>query len=229
LIGILGGCFLRNSNPFQLSLGAIREGNNYPIIPTGPSWLEKPGGTMKNKNTLFLSAALTAFVLVMLVSVVTVVRGLSDPGVAAAEADPTSSPAVAVQTEAPVQVVNLAATQPESTDAPLTVSPEEAANIAAKVLNRQDLFSVETIPSDGKNVYQVAFSNGDLVTVSLEGQVLGIILQPPANLTTVASTSGSGNGPSHNGSGSGSQPKSSSQGDHEEHDSHEGGGEGHDD
>jgi hypothetical protein len=56
------------------------------------------------------------------------------------------------------------------------VTPEEAAQIAARYLNRTDLYSVEGAQFNGVSAYLVTFSSGDLVYVSLDGQVLSVQL-----------------------------------------------------
>jgi hypothetical protein len=54
------------------------------------------------------------------------------------------------------------------------ISMEQAARLAATYLGRSDVYSVETVNSNGANVYQVTFSSGDVVYVSLDGNVLSV-------------------------------------------------------
>jgi hypothetical protein len=42
------------------------------------------------------------------------------------------------------------------------------------VLNRTDLFSAEITQLDGIDVYLITFSSGDLVYVSMDGQIVSI-------------------------------------------------------
>ena len=58
--------------------------------------------------------------------------------------------------------------------APTTVTPQEAAQIAARYLNRTDLYSVESSQYNGASAYLVTFSSGDIVYVGTDGQVLAV-------------------------------------------------------
>lgn len=130
------------------------------------------------KSTLFLSAVLTAFVLAVLVGVVSAYRD-------AVTSSLVQQPAVAdVQN---VSVVPQAqAVIPTATAAMLT--PEQAANLAAQVLGRTDLFSVEVADFGGTQSYLVTFSSGDLVYVSPAGQILSVSkIVPTVVVNTVPS------------------------------------------
>jgi hypothetical protein len=54
------------------------------------------------------------------------------------------------------------------------VSPQKAAQIAAQYLGQSKIYSVETAAFNGANVFKVTFSTGDIVMVSLNGQVLAV-------------------------------------------------------
>ncbi len=55
------------------------------------------------------------------------------------------------------------------------LTPEEAAALAAQVIGRTDLYSVETaLYNEVVSAYLVTFTSGDLVYVSLDGQILSI-------------------------------------------------------
>lgn len=54
------------------------------------------------------------------------------------------------------------------------VSPQKAAQIAAQYLGQSKIYSVETAAFNGANVFKVTFSSGDIVMVSLNGQVLTV-------------------------------------------------------
>jgi hypothetical protein len=115
------------------------------------------------KSTLFISAALTAFMLAVLV------------GVASAYQNIVKSAAVTAQPPTAVALVeNISAPQAAAPTAVTALTPEQAAALAAQVLGRTDLFSVETADLNGASVYLVTFSAGDLVYVSPEGQILSI-------------------------------------------------------
>ena len=112
---------------------------------------------MSTKIALFLSATLTAFALAILFGVVTRVSN------AQAAAAPTAQ----------VTSVSLVAAQPAS-DTPSPLSPDQAANLAAAAINRQDVYSVETSVFEGTDCYRVVFSSGAVVNIGLDKQVLSI-------------------------------------------------------
>ena len=58
------------------------------------------------------------------------------------------------------------------------VTPEEAAALASKILGRTDLYSVESAQFENADAYLVTFSSGDIVYVSLQGQILSISKLP---------------------------------------------------
>jgi hypothetical protein len=132
--------------------------------------------TMK-KSTLFISAALTAFVLVVLAGVVMTFKNTT--AAAAPVSAATSAPVVAdvLPTSAPV----LPTTAP--TVAPTPVGPLEAAGIASKFLNKTDVYSVESTTLNGANVFLVTFSSGDLVYVGLDGTVISTSKVQPTVLS----------------------------------------------
>jgi hypothetical protein len=116
------------------------------------------------KNTLFLSAVLTAFVLAVLVGVISAYQNV----VAASVAQQPTAVAAAENISVPqVQAVSPTATA-------VVLTPEQAAALAAQVLGRTDLFSVETADFNGASAYLVTFSSGDLVYVSPAGQILSV-------------------------------------------------------
>jgi hypothetical protein len=119
------------------------------------------------KSTLFISAALTAFVLAILAGVASAYQGIAAATEVAAQV--TSAP-----TE--IQGVDPAIDPPAPTQ-PASVKPEEAAALAAKIMNKQDLYSVESATLNGVDAYLVTFSSGDLVYIGLDGQVLLVTKQ----------------------------------------------------
>lgn len=113
------------------------------------------------KSTLFISIALTTFMLAVLFGVVSEYKSIinSTPE-AAAQPQPTVMAQAIVSAPIPTQVAS--------------ITPEEAAAIAGKVIGRTDLYSVEGAQFEGVNAYLVTFSSGDLVYVGMDGQVLSI-------------------------------------------------------
>ena len=153
------------------------------------------------KSTLFISAVLTTFVMAMLAGVASAYQN----AVEAAQQE-IAQP----QTQPQVKAIS----HTMSADSQFTVTPEEAAGLAAQVLGREDLFSVEVTDLEGETVFLVTFSSGDLVYVSLDGQIRSI---GKVQVNTVVVKSGGGGG----GGGSNVQapPAPKSQEKHE--DSHE--------
>lgn len=120
------------------------------------------------KSSLFISAALTAFVLAVVAGAITASRVYGPIG----NTDP-------VQQVAPVsQIVST------------TVTAEQAAQIAASTLGRSDLYSVDTGTIGGQSAYKVVFSSGDIVYVSATGQILGITAAAPSIQQQPLSSSG---------------------------------------
>jgi hypothetical protein len=169
------------------------------------------------KSTLFISVVLTTFMLAVLYGVVSAYQSVvKSTELAAAQPQPTTVVEVVSQPmavvpptqEIPPQVVNL--------------TPEAAAALASKILGRTDLYSVETAQFEGADAYLVTFSSGDIVYISLDGQILSISKLP---VTVITQSTGGGGG----GGGGGSNNTSS--GEHEDNDDeeHEGGDDDGDD
>ena len=114
------------------------------------------------KSTIFISAALTTFALVILYGVVSAYRGMVNTTEAPAQSDNTA------MTDTPTVAVS----------APTVLTPEEAAQTAAQVLGRNDLLSAESSSVNGVNAYKITFISGDLVYVGLDGQILSIQTAP---------------------------------------------------
>jgi hypothetical protein len=147
------------------------------------------------KSTLFISAALTTFMLAVLFGVASAYQNIVKSGDMAAQ--PTAGVSMVNQPMAVVPPTQVLSTQ---------ITPEAAADIAGKVLGRTDMYSVEVTQFEGMDAYLVTFSSGDLVYLSLDGQVLSISKLP----VTIISQ------PSHNGGGGGGGGATTN-GDHEEH------------
>jgi hypothetical protein len=126
------------------------------------------------RNTLFLSAAITTFILVILASLLMKIKsgGFVSPAAAAA---PT-----AISTQAPTDTLQPTNTlQPTDTaTVQLTadgfITPQEAVFIASNALGNTSVYSVETETRYGLDVYKVTFSSGHIVYVSPRGVILSI-------------------------------------------------------
>jgi hypothetical protein len=146
------------------------------------------------KSTLFISAVLTTFMLAVLFGVASAYQSIvksTQPSVAQAQAAEPAATTVdqMVSVSAPTQAT--------------TITPEAAATLASQVINRTDLFSAEITQLDGVDVYLVTFSSGDIVYVSLDGQILSISKLP---VTIVSQPS------HHGGNGGNNQPAPSNNG-----------------
>jgi uncharacterized membrane protein YgcG len=141
------------------------------------------------KSTVFISSVLTAFMLAVLFGVVSAYKQTDKP--AQPMTDTQSDPAV-------VQVAN----PPPANDPPaVNISLEQAAALAAKVIGHTDLYSVENSQLDGVNAFLVTFSSGDIVYVSLDGQILSISKLPVSVVNQPSSGGGGGSGGGHSGGG----------------------------
>ena len=115
------------------------------------------------KSTLFISAVLTTFVMAMLAGVASAYQ--SAVGKTAEQA--------ATQVE-PQPQVKAISHDISAESQPINLTPEEAAGLAAQVIGRDDLYSVEVTDLNGETVFMVTFSSGDLVYVSMDGQIRSI-------------------------------------------------------
>lgn len=160
------------------------------------------------KSTLFLSAVLTTFVLAMLAGVASAYQGVINNSFQA-------NTQTQQQDQSKVETVSQAA--PVQTEAvPVNVTPEQAAGLAAQVLGRDDLYSVEVSDLNGESVYLVTFSSGDLVYVSLDGQIRSI-----GHVEVQTVTVGGGNRKANRDSGSATANNTSSQNHESEHESYD--------
>jgi hypothetical protein len=143
------------------------------------------------KNTLFLSAAITTFILVILVSLLLKIKsgGFVSP---AAALDPT-----AISTQAPTDTLLPTDTATLQPTADGFITPQEAVFIASNALGNASVYSVDTETRYGLDVYKVTFSSGHIVYVSPRGVILSInspqpiVLQP----TPAQSSGGSPDSP----------------------------------
>lgn len=164
------------------------------------------------KSTLFVSAVLTTFVMAMLVSVASAYQSVVNSDQITAQAQPQAQP----QEKAVSQTISVEAQ-------PVNITPEEASALAAQVLGHDDLFSVEVADLNGETVFMVTFSSGDLVYVSLDGQIRSI---GKVEVETVVINSGRERDSDDN-----IQPPNSSQSqkEHEDHEDRDDDREDHDD
>ena len=149
------------------------------------------------KSTLFISAALTAFTLAILVGVVSAYQNIAGTSTT----DQAAAPQV-VEQQAPV--VDLPTQAPLPTAIP-NITPEQAASIASTTIGRTDMYSVELVQFEGADAYLVTFSSGDLVYVNMQGQVVSI----SKIVVTVVKKPRNGGGGGEGGGGGGGGQRSS--------------------
>ncbi len=124
------------------------------------------------KSTIFISAVLTTFALVILFRVAAAYNSNKTvTQTAATAAAPTSLPA-------PVATDPPAAAAPAPTSAAL--NPTQAAQLAAQVMGNPNLLSAETSTYNGVNAYLITFTNNDTVYVGLDGKILSVQRAPLA-------------------------------------------------
>jgi|GEM_PF-1131299 len=160
-----------------------------------------------SKKTLFISATLTAFVMVILVNVVSAYNLKS------------GEPTLVVQPTlpAPTEVVEVI---PTSTK-PVLLTHQEAALVAANFLGDTDLFSVENAPWEDGEAFKVVFSSGYVVFVSLDGQILNSEAPLPVIVSVPALITDDNNNDQSSGSNNGSDSDDDDDDDHDDEDEHE--------
>lgn len=140
------------------------------------------------KSLLFLSAAITIFILVILANVLFVVR-TSAPVVTITKLVPTDT---AIPTDTPTLQATDTATTTTAPTVAAFITPQEAVFIASSALGNTKVYSVDTVTRYGMDVYQVTFSSGSIVFVSPQGHVLTITsLQSNVALPTQSQQSNS--------------------------------------
>lgn len=169
------------------------------------------------RTVALVSAGITAFSLVVLISVVYAYRGLAaGPSSAALSAGPSVKTVEVASADAPQSAP--AGVQPALAQAP-NVSAQAAAVIASQYLHRTELASAEMSSYNGVAAFKITFGSGDTVYVSMTGQVLGFVPAPTYATTTTFGHGGHGYSGPGGGGGNGHD-------DSGEHDGGDGGGSG---
>jgi len=161
------------------------------------------------KSTLFISAVLTVFMLATLFGVVSAYQGM------VASKQSQSEPAAATQPATEVQPVDqFMSVAPTQTG---VVTPEQATTLAMQMINRSDVYSIESTTYENAAAYLVTFTSGDLVYVGPNGQILAVTKLQPVVVTQPNRR--------HNNNNQGNQTTGSSSGGSEDHheEEHEGG------
>jgi uncharacterized membrane protein YgcG len=167
------------------------------------------------KSSLFISAAITTFILAVLAGVIFYARTSALSAPIATMTPPNANTQAPTDTLAPTDTATLAPTATSG-----FVSPQEAAFIAGTALGDTKIFSVDTVTRYGMDSYKVTFSSGNVVFVAPDGHIMVITnlaalnggsaptsTQPPSSgggsssSSSSGSGSGSGGGDDHGGSG----------------------------
>lgn len=145
------------------------------------------------KSTLFISAVLTTFMLAILFGVVSAYKEVLTVTQEEQAATDVVTDAPVALTDAPVDPTQAA-----------VLTPEQAATLAAQILGRTDLYSVETSLFNGASAYLVMFLTGDQVYVSPQGMILSVVAATPtAAPVYVSNPSKNNNGRPRGGGGGG--------------------------
>jgi hypothetical protein len=159
------------------------------------------------KSSLFISAVLTTFALVMMYNVVSAYRSDKSVDVNAGNVVEVAAEAAATDTPVPTDV-------PTPTQAIIT--PEEAAQVASQVLGSDKLLSAESSNFNGVDAYLITFTNKDVAYIGLDGQVLSVQVAPVVYSVAAPVKKKSKN--NNNKSSNNQSSSSSSGGEHEDHD-----------
>ena len=141
------------------------------------------------KSTLFISAALTTFMLAVMFGVASAYQKIVQAA---------GSTEAVIQQSQPAEVIAATATN----IAGGTFTAEQAASLASNVIGRTDLYTAEIAPLNGVDTYLVTFSSGDIVYVSMNGQILSISKLPVTVILSAPSGGNNKNGGNNNGGGS---------------------------
>ena len=158
------------------------------------------------KSTIFISAVLTTFALVMLYGVVSAYRNISNVQEVAALTNNTTTPESTVEPTL------------EPTATAIMVTPEQAAQLAAQVVGNTNLLSAESSNINGADAYKITFTNNDVVYVGLDGQILAVQVAPVVNVVVQAPVKNRDRDKNNNNNVNTNNAVESHDDDHEEHD-----------
>lgn len=121
---------------------------------------------MNTKIALFLSATLTTFVVATLSGLIGNIS--SNQTLSSQE---TVFPSPQVQEIVSNQITETVTPSPSQV---VQVTPEQAASIAATLINRTDVYSVETFMYKSFESYKVVFTSGDIVYLDMNGNLIEV-------------------------------------------------------
>ena len=154
------------------------------------------------KSTIFISALLTTFALVMLYRVVLAYRDNKNVAEVVVARTATLAPTATEEIPAPTEVV---------------LAPEAAAQLAAQVVGNNNLLSAESSNFNGVDAYKITFTNNDVVYVGLDGQILAVQVAPVmVNVEPPKKRKNKNNGGGNTSSGGGGSHESSESQEHDD-------------
>ena len=163
---------------------------------------------MPNKK-LLISAALTAFILVVATGIASAYQRVSST-IEAVKVEEAGGAERLDQSQPAIVGDTVAAAQSEQ----VLISHQEAALVATNYFGQTDLYSVENVVWEGVDAYEVVFSSGDSVYVSMTGEVLGTAA--PETVVIVEEVPSSNSTASDSMSNSSSSSSSYDEDDHDE-------------
>ena len=134
------------------------------------------------KKNLLISAALTAFILVIATGIASAYQRVNGT-IEAVKVETSADAARADEVQPVADAAQPDAAQPDAAQpaeqVQVMVTHQEAALVAANHLGQTDLYSVENVLWEGIDAYEVVFSSGESVFISMTGDVLGTEVPEP--------------------------------------------------
>jgi hypothetical protein len=174
---------------------------------TRPVVFKDKGDKTMKKSTMFISTALTVFMLAVMAGAVSAYQQVVKNNDVAPQA--TAEP-----------VVQQAATVETVPSPPTVVSPEQATSVAVAFMGDSNVYGVEVVDYEGVPAFLVTFSSGKLVYVSPTGEILAISEVKPVVVVAPSTNNNGGNSNTANNGGGG---------EHEDHDDDDDHDDDHDD
>lgn len=92
------------------------------------------------------------------------------------------------------QIATLQASQASNAQVAVqdVITPQQAADIASNALGQTSIYSVEVSQMNGQNLYKVTFSSGDIMYVTMDGQIAGSVSAPQQSVSPNTLAAGGG-------------------------------------
>jgi len=135
------------------------------------------------KSTLIISVILTAALLYALYSFVSIYKKAVQATVPATAIPATVVPGTLPATVAAEVTQELPTTAATEVSVAGKITIYEAAAMAVKVLGQKNLYLVENSQFNGTDAYLATFASGDILYISLDGQVLSASKGPAVKIS----------------------------------------------